>query len=292
MNSMTGYGRGVASFDGLRIVIELSSVNRKQAEITLALPRELESLESKIRDHLNHHISRGRVSLRLSVDYGSGRSGCRVELNTVLARQYVREINRLSTDLKIDLVVSLDALLRAPGVVELHNPLEDPERLWKTILDSLAAALKALLTMRAKEGAALKRDLRSRISAIKKAAAATAALAPSSATRYRDALVARLAAAGLPFSLADERLVKEVVLFADRSDISEELTRLQSHFTQFEDCLRSKEPVGRKLDFLVQEMNREINTIGSKANDAGIASLVIEMKTELERFREQAQNVE
>jgi uncharacterized protein (TIGR00255 family) len=292
MNSMTGYGRGEASFDGLRIVIELSSVNRKQAEITLALPRELESLESKIRDYLSHHISRGRVSLRLSVDYGSERSGCRVELNTLLARQYVREIHRLSKDLKIDMVVSLDSLLRAPGVVELHNPLEDPEKLWKTILDSLTAALKALLKMRSKEGSALGRDLRTRISAIKKAAAATAVLAPHCATRYRDALVARLAAAGLPLSLDDDRLIKEVVLFADRSDISEELTRLQSHFTQFEDCLRSKEPVGRKLDFLVQEMNREINTIGSKANDAGIVSLVIEMKTELERFREQAQNVE
>jgi uncharacterized protein (TIGR00255 family) len=112
------------------------------------------------------------------------------------------------------------------------------------------------------------------------------------AARYRDALVARLIAAGLPVALDDERIVKEIALFADRSDISEELTRLQSHFAQFADCGRSKEPVGRKLDFLVQEMNREINTIGSKANDAAIAGHIIEMKAELERFREQAQNIE
>jgi len=289
---MTGYGRGEASIGGLRIGIELTSVNRKQAEINLALPRELESLESKFRDRLNERIARGRVSLRLTVDYGKDRAGCRLELNTQLARQYVSEIRRLSKELKIDSSVSIDSLLRAPGVVELHNPLEDPDPLWSTISKALDGALKALLAMRAKEGSALARDLRARVQSIKKSVAAIAALAPTSIKRYRDALFARLSAAGLSLALDDERLVKEIVLFADRSDIAEELTRLQSHFIQFDDCVRSKEPVGRKLDFLVQEMNREINTIGSKANDAAIASLVIEMKTELERFREQAQNVE
>lgn len=289
---MTGYGRGEASIGGLRIGIELTSVNRKQAEITLALPRELESLESKLRDRLNECIARGRVSLRLTVDYGKDQAGCRLELNTHLARQYVTEIRRLSKTLKISSSVSIDSLLRAPGVVELHNPLEDPEHLWSTISKALAAALKAVLAMRAKEGTALARDLRARIQSTKKSVAAITALAPASISRYREALLARVTAAGLSLALDDERLVKEIVLFADRTDISEELTRLKSHFAQFDDCLRSKEPVGRKLDFLVQEMNREINTIGSKANDAAIASLVIEIKTELERFREQAQNVE
>lgn len=289
---MTGYGRGEASISGLRIDIELTSVNRKQAEITLALPRELESLEPKFRDLLSARIARGRVNLRLTVDYGKTRAGCRLELNTLLARQYVNEIRRLSKTLKIDSSVSIDSLLRAPGVVELHNPLENPEPLWSTISKALAAALKALLAMRAREGSALARDLRARVQSINKSAVAIAALAPASVARYRDALVARLTAAGLSLALDDERLVKEIILFADRADISEELTRLKSHFAQFDDSLRSTEPVGRKLDFLVQEMNREINTIGAKANDAAIASLVIEMKTELERFREQAQNVE
>ncbi len=289
---MTGYGRGQASISGLRITIELSSVNRKQAEVLLALPRELESLESRFRDRLNESIARGRVSLRLSVDYGKDRSGCRLELNTHLAGQYVSEIRRVAKELKLDSVVSIDSLLRAPGVVELHNPLEDPEHLWSTISKALDGALKALLAMRNKEGAALARDLRLRVAAIRKAAVTVANLAPASVSRYRENLAARLAAAGLAIALDDERLLKEILLFADRSDISEELTRLDSHLAQFDDCLRSKEPVGRKLDFLVQEMNREINTIGSKANDASIAALVIEMKAELERFREQAQNVE
>jgi len=292
MKSMTGYGRGTATLDGLKISIELSSVNRKQAEFSLALPRELEALESRLRDRLHECITRGRVNLRLVVDYGKRRAGCRLEFNTHLARQYVREIRRLSRELKLSPDLSLDSLLRAPGVVELHSPLEDPDHLWSTIVKALVQALKSFLTMRAREGTALARDLRERIRSIKKGATVIAALAPASVTRFREALVARLTAAGLPLALDDERLVKEIVLFADRSDISEELTRLKSHLAQFDDCLRSKEPVGRKLDFLVQEMNREINTVGSKANDAAIAAHVIEMKAELERFREQAQNVE
>ncbi len=289
---MTGYGRGEASIDGLRIGIELTSVNRKQAEINLSLPRELECLESRFRDRIAEKVARGRLALKLSLDYGRNRSGSRLELNEQLAHQYVSEIRRLSKALKLDPSVSIDSLLRAPGVVEIHGPLENPDRLWSTIVKALDVALQALLTMRAKEGSTLARDLRSRIRSIEKAALKVATLSPASVIRYRDALVTRLNSAGLSLALDDERLVKELVLFADRSDISEELTRLKSHFAQFDDCLRAKEPVGRKLDFLVQEMNREINTIGSKANDATIASLVIEMKTELERFREQALNVE
>jgi uncharacterized protein (TIGR00255 family) len=292
MNSMTGYGRGTATFEGLSIVIELSSVNRKQAEINLALPRELESLESKIREHLNQHISRGRITLRLSVDYGKNRSAGRVEFNTELARQYVKGFRQLGKELKLESVLSLEALLRAPGVVEIHSPLEDPERLWVAVQKALTTALTSFQKMRSKEGSALGKDLRLRIAALQQSTSSIAAVAPTVAARYRDALVARLIAAGLPVALDDERIVKEIALFADRSDISEELTRLQSHFAQFADCGRSKEPVGRKLDFLVQEMNREINTIGSKANDAAIAGHIIEMKAELERFREQAQNIE
>lgn len=289
---MTGYGRGEASFKGLRIVIELSSVNRKQAEISLALPRELESLESRIRDHLNRHFSRGRVNLRLNADYGKNRSGLRLEFNSHLAGQYVREIKRLAKELKIDQPLSLDALIRAPGIVETHGPLEDPDALWTTILKALNSALSAFLKMRSKEGSALARDLNARVNLLEHSASAVRKEAPEVTVRYRNALLDRLKNAGLPVALDDERLLKEIVLFADRSDISEELTRLDSHLKQLRECLQSKEPIGRKLDFLVQELNREINTIGSKANDAAIASHVITMKAELERFREQAQNIE
>ena len=158
---------------------------------------------------------------------------------------------------------------------------------------ALNTALSALLKMREREGAHLAKDLSARIAIMQKAVAVVQKQAPLTAENYRQNLLERIKAAGLD-SIApdDERLLKEVVLFADRSDISEELTRLQSHFTQFADCVKSKEPVGRTLDFLAQEMNREINTIGSKANDAVISREVVTLKTELERFREQAQNVE
>lgn len=292
MNSMTGYGRGEATYKGLLIAIELSSVNRKQAEIALNLPRELESLEPRIRELLAQKISRGRVNLRLTADYGKNRSAVRVEFNNDLARQYVREMRSLAKELKIDQTFSLESLLRLPGIVETHSPLEDPDTLWNTIEKALKSALSAFLKMRAREGTALADDLKTRMNLLRQAKESVGAAAPDVATRYRDALLDRLKLAGLPLSLDDERLLKEIVLFADRSDISEELARLNSHFAQFDDCLRSREPVGRKLDFLVQEMNREINTIGSKANDAAIASQVIVMKAELERFREQAQNVE
>lgn len=292
MNSMTGYGRGEATYKGLLIAIELTSVNRKQAEISLNLPRELESLEPRIREQLTQNISRGRVNFRLTADYGKNRSAIRVEFNRDLARQYLREMHALAKDLKINQSVSLESLLRVPGIVETHSPLEDPDALWKTIQKALKSALSALLKMRAREGTALEEDLKTRMNLLRQAKSAIAAAAPDVATKYRDVLLERLKNAGLAVAMDDERLLKEIVLFADRSDIAEELARLESHFNQFEDCLRSREPVGRKLDFLVQEMNREINTIGSKANDAAIASQVIIMKTELERFREQAQNVE
>jgi uncharacterized protein (TIGR00255 family) len=292
MNSMTGYGRGESLFEGLRISIELSSVNRKQAEFYLSLPRELESLENRIRERLTQSIARGRVNFRLSVDYGRNRSPNRLKLNGDLARQYLQEIQRLGKALKLDSSVSIDTLLRAPGVIELHSPLEDPESLWSAVSQAIDRSLTAFLKMRAKEGSSLSRDLQSRIRLLRKSAGSIAKLAPDVVVRHRSALVERIQTAGLSLALDDERLVKEVVLFADRTDITEELTRLESHFAQFKDCLTSSEPVGRKLDFLVQEMNREINTIGSKANDSAIGSLVIEMKAELERFREQAQNVE
>jgi uncharacterized protein (TIGR00255 family) len=252
----------------------------------------LESLENRIRERLTQSIARGRVNFRLSVDYGRNRSPNRLKLNGDLARQYLQEIQRLGKALKLDSSVSIDTLLRAPGVIELHSPLEDPESLWSAVSQAIDRSMTAFLKMRAKEGSSLSRDLQSRIRLLRKSAGSIAKLAPDVVVRHRSALVERIQTAGLSLALDDERLVKEVVLFADRTDITEELTRLESHFAQFKDCLTSSEPVGRKLDFLVQEMNREINTIGSKANDSAIGSLVIEMKAELERFREQAQNVE
>ncbi|HLH57480.1 MAG TPA: YicC/YloC family endoribonuclease [Verrucomicrobiae bacterium] len=293
MKSMTGYGRGECAQNGFKVTVELSSVNRKQTEISVALPREMELLEAQIRDLINQHISRGRLTVRVSLHAGASRLSARMHLNVPLAKAYARELTRLSHQLKLPGPVTLDQLARAPGVFQTDEEIVEEANFWPAVQKALKRALGMLVKMRAREGTHLARDLAERVALMRKAAARVQKQAPRVARRYREQLLGRIKEAGLEAPAADdERLLKEVVYFADRSDISEELTRLQSHFQQFQDCVKSAEPVGRTLDFLAQEMNREINTIGSKANDSVISREVVILKAELEKFREQAQNVE
>jgi uncharacterized protein (TIGR00255 family) len=290
---MTGYGRGECAQDGFNATVELSSVNRKQAEVSVALPRELEMLEAQLRDVIHRHIARGRVNARISLHAAEGKISVRKHINAALARDYADEFARLAKKLKLAGEVTLDQVLRAPGVFHTDEELAGTENLWPAVEKALKQALAALLKMREREGAHLAKDLAARIAVMQKSVALVQKQAPQTTENYRQQLLERIKSAGLEnITLDDDRLLKEVVLFADRSDIAEELTRLQSHFQQFADCAKSKEPVGRTLDFLAQEMNREINTIGSKANDAVISREVVTLKAELERFREQAQNVE
>jgi uncharacterized protein (TIGR00255 family) len=293
MKSMTGYGRADCSQDGFKITVELSSVNRKQSEISVNLPREMELLEAQIRDLINRHIARGRLTVRVSLHAGASVTSARMHLNVPLAKAYARELNRLSRQLKLPSSVSLDHLVRAPGVFQTDEQLAVEEDFWPAVEKALEKALAGLLKTRQREGAHLSQDLAQRVAIMRKAVLHIQKHAPHVAKRYRQQLIERIKGAGLEApGLEDDRLMKEVVYFADRSDISEELTRLQSHFQQFEDCRKSKEPVGRMLDFLAQEMNREVNTIGSKANDTIISRAIVTLKAELEKFREQAQNVE
>jgi uncharacterized protein (TIGR00255 family) len=290
---MTGYGRGEAARDGYKVTIELSSVNRKQSEIVVNLPRELEPLEARLRDQINRCIARGRLSVRVAWHAADETWKQRAHVNLPLAKAYAAEFARLATALKLDGGVSLEALLRVPGVVRTVELEEDAEALWPLLEAALKRALTALLRTRQREGSHLAKDLKTRMEAMRRQAAVVEERAPLVAESYRAQLLARIREAGLAgIPAEDERMLKEVVFFADRSDITEELTRLQSHFRQFGDCLKSAEPVGRMLDFLAQEIGREINTIGSKANDPEISRTVVMLKTELEKFREQAQNVE
>lgn len=293
MKSMTGYGWGECSQDGFKLTVELSSVNRKQGEISVNLPRELEVLEAQIRDEINRRIARGRLTCRVTLHAAEGNEAARVRLNSALAEAYAREMRQLARKLKLANDLSLDLIVRSPGVLEPGDEVGDAEAFWPAVNKSLQQALAMLLKMRSREGLSLRKDLCGRMDTMRKAVARVRKEAPLVQKRYRDQLINRIKSAGLEdLQIDEERLLKEVVFFADRSDISEELTRLQSHFQQYDDCLKSKEPVGRTLDFLAQEMNREINTIGSKANDGSISREVVVLKTELEKFREQAQNVE
>lgn len=290
---MTGYGWGDAVQNGFKVTVELSSVNRKQSEISINLPRELEVLEAQIRDEVNRRIARGRVTARVTVHAGEKTDSGNVRINAALAQAYVRKLRDLARELKISGDVTLDHLLRAPGVLEADEDIPDAEDFWPSVEKALKQALEMMVAMREKEGAHLRKDLVKRIDAMRTSARRVQKRSPQVQVKYREQLMERIQSAGIEAAkIEEERVLKEVIFFADRSDISEEITRLQSHFKQFDDCVNSREPVGRTLDFLAQEMNREINTIGSKANDAMISREVVVLKTELEKFREQAQNVE
>lgn len=293
MRSMTGYGRGQASSAGLKATVELSSVNRKQSEIVANLPRELEALDPLIRERLAQAVSRGRVNAKVVCDASDEAGATEVRVNRAAAQAYATEFSQLAQRLGLSGGVTLESVLRAPGVLESGERADAVEKWKPVVLAALDEAILALVRMREREGENLCADLRERMNLMRAAVGRVREVAPAVLTRYRDQLRERIRQAGLPLPLEDdERLLKEIVLFADRSDVSEELARLGSHFQQFEDCVKSRDPVGRTLDFLSQEMHREINTIGSKANDASISREVVVLKTELEKFREQVQNVE
>ena len=290
---MTGHGIGECSRDGIKIVAELTSVNRKQSEIVVSLPRGLEGLELRARDFINKRIARGRIMTRVTLRSNDNAELARAHLNKPLAKAYAAEMRALAAELGLPDRPTLDLLMRAPGVLQSDESLNDAESYWPSLEKALGTAMEGLVRTRRKEGLHLEKELRLRVAELRKSLKRIRRAAPEMAARYREQLRERVAKAGLETpSLDDERLAKEVVYFADRTDITEEMTRLESHFQQFDDALASPEPVGRTLDFLAQEMNREINTIGSKAADGSISKEVVAMKTELEKFREQLQNVE
>ena len=290
---MTGYGRGEHTQEGYKISAEVSSVNRRQAEINIYLPRELEPLDARVRGEINKQIARGRVTARITLHAGESALISQAQVNTALAKAYARELRKLAAELKISTELTLDTLVRAPGVFQTDTALADADHFWPAIESAVNKAVDACVKMRVREGSHLLKDLKARIATMRKAVAKVQKEAPAMVDRYREQLRERIRTASLPLPPdEDERLQKEIIYFADRSDISEELTRLESHFKQFDEACKTEEPVGRTLDFLAQEMNREVNTIGAKASDSTIAREVVTLKTELEKFREQVQNVE
>ncbi len=291
MRSMTGYGRGEAEAHGTKLSVELSTVNRKQSEIAINLPRDLTELEARIRQAINARISRGRTNV-LVAHHVNTEGARHLALDVELARSYHDAMRALQNELGAPGQITIDTILQAPGVMRPPEEAIDADRAWPAIERALEAALNDLIKMREREGRHLAKDLIRRLKAIRQLLKEIRALHPAVVKKFRATLTERIEKTGLPIGKDDERLAKEIFLFADRSDISEELTRLESHLAQFAHHLRKEEPVGRALEFIVQEIFRELNTLGAKANDAEIAQRVVACKTELEKIREQVQNLE
>ncbi|GHU82318.1 hypothetical protein FACS1894196_0460 [Clostridia bacterium] len=290
MYSMTGYGRCRREMDGREVTVEIKSVNHRFLDINPRLPRGLLFAEDALRKALSERLSRGHADMVVS--YRNGRADAReVLVDAALARAYSAALDTLAAATGVPDDRSLLRLAAMPDVLTVSEREEDQQAVTALCLLALDGAADALIAMRAREGEALRADLLARLGALADAAQQIAARAPEVPLAYAARLTARvtelLAAPPDP-----QRLAQEIALLADRAAIDEELTRLGSHIAQMREALDAGEPVGRKIDFLVQEMNREVNTIGSKASDLEIGALVVLAKAEIEKIREQVQNIE
>ena len=293
MLSMTGFGRGYAEAAGagVRIQVEIHSVNRKTLDIQISAPREWGGYEAICSEWINAAFERGRVNVQIKVESAKD-SGDSLAMNT---EAMTVSLNNLKAFVEAQ---GFDFKPDSSLILDLARSVKDSSNLpdWKDLKDALQEAFKLALAdinaMRLQEGAALAEDLRGRIAELEALCQQIEKNASGSTQRYRNALLERLKQLDLELDVSDERVLKELAIYADRSDISEETTRLSSHFEQFLGFLNADEPTGRKMDFLCQEIHREFNTTGSKSNDIEITRLVIEGKNALERIREQVQNIE
>ena len=294
IRSMTGFGAGRGQAGTETVLVELRSVNNKFCEVKPRLPRELSALEAELVRTVKGRVARGSVEVTVRREVVAGVRGLLPRVDLALASAYAKVLRELKSDLGLSGEPSVHDVAAMEGVVSLAESPPDVAAMGKALQAGLSEALDALEEMRRREGEALARDVLSRLDFIEKGAAAIARLAPASIDLYRDRLATRIAELlrGGPHAADPQRLAQEVAFFADRTDIAEELTRLASHLAQLRGLAAGDAPAGRKLEFLVQEVNREINTIGSKAQHAGIASQVVDLKAELERVREQIQNIE
>ena len=286
MNSMTGFGRGTAQFGTHAISVQVNSVNRRGLDLSVALPDAWDSLETTVADAVRKVVLRGKVHVVVEV---SGATEADWDEDAVTAA--LDRLKALAQSRGVRFEPTAELLWEIVSA-QSGGKLGEAEHARPAVEQALLAALRALAAMRAREGEALLVDFLGRLEKLHTHVEVIAARAPQVAPTYRDQLLQRLRAAGLELDLSDERVLKEVALFADRCDVTEEITRLRSHFSQLRDLLRSDGEVGRKAEFILQEIGREIHTIGSKANDLSISQRVIECKNELERVREQMANVE
>tara|TARA_B100000927_G_scaffold205256_1_gene166599 strand:+ start:2291 stop:3157 length:867 start_codon:yes stop_codon:yes gene_type:complete len=288
---MTGYGEGIASKSGIIIQTEITSVNKKQLDIQLSLPKNLICFESDIQNQIKKMVSRGRINCSVKI-ISSSRPLVEVEINRPLLSSYEDAINEIAGKNNPKNDISLSTIITQPDIIQLKPVLSDNNLLNEILHKSLAKAISSLIKMKKKEGEELKFDICKRIEKLSNLVEIIDKRSPIVKKNYKKKLTSRLKSEGFEKLMNDERVLKEVALYGERSDITEEIVRIISHLKQMNSHLESKKSVGRALDFLCQELFREINTICSKADDLKIIKSAVTFKIELEKIREQSQNVE
>ncbi|MDI6752870.1 MAG: YicC/YloC family endoribonuclease [Thermodesulfobacteriota bacterium] len=291
IKSMTGYGRGEWEGDGKRVEVEVKSFNHRYCDIIPHLPRRLNSLEGQVRSLIKQRVARGRIEVSVQIDNAS-QAEQKLELDVNLARDIHLALKTLQGNLGIPGEIRLETLASFKEIFSRKEVETNLEKEWAALHAALETALNGLEKMRGEEGSMLRQDFLNRLKAVEEIITGVEEKTPVALSAYRDRLAQRVQELSGGLKIDEARLAQEVAYLAERSDINEELVRIRSHINQLREMLDRPEPMGRKMEFILQEINREANTIGSKANDAGIAQMAVEIKSELEKMRQQVQNVE
>lgn len=289
IKSMTGFGRGEYENEGRKYTVEIKSVNHKYSDINIRLPRFLNNIEDKIRKRISSVISRGKIDVFINFENYSSQ-GTNIKINRALAKDYINELKTLADETGLEFNVNLIDISKLPEILKLEED-ENEEQIADELMIALDSALEKFISMREIEGQKLVEDIETRIHTIEEKIEEIKKYSGTLVEEYIEKLQARITEL-LKTEVDETRLMQEIVFFSDKSSIEEELTRLGSHISQFLNLIKGTSPIGKKIDFLIQEINRETNTIGSKANCLEITNRVIEIKTEVENIREQIQNIE
>lgn len=291
VKSMTGYGRCEETVGGRRITVELKSVNHKYFEFSPRVTRGYGFLEDKLKTYVQSRVARGKIDLFLSIETLED-ADVIVSVNHSLAAGYIAALREITERYKLPDTVTVNSLSRYSDIFSVHKAPEDEEAIWAAVKTVLEKAVDAFIAMRETEGRRLYDDVMSRAAVILELVGKIEARSPETVKEYRERLEAKLREVLSDTTIDEQRILTEAAIFADKVAVAEETVRLRSHFEQLKALLNAEEPSGRKMDFLVQEMNRETNTIGSKASDSQIAYMVVDIKAEIEKIREQVQNIE
>ncbi len=290
IRSMTGFGRGKYENEGRNYTIDVKSVNHKYADISVRLPRFLNAAEDPIRKKVSEYISRGKIDVFVNFE-NFGSKGVTIKVNKELAKAYLTELQDLSAETGLEYKLSVLDVSKFPEILKLEDD-QDEELIINEVMMALEDALEKFVTMREIEGKKLVEDIKGRIQTIQEKVEEIKKASSHVVEDYIEKLKTRVAELMEPGTVDENRIMQEIVIYSDKSSIEEELTRLESHIAQFLNLIEQDSPIGKKIDFLIQEMNRETNTIGSKANNIDITNNVIEIKTEIENIREHIQNIE